>query len=112
MPRRLRETVIEISLAPAADVRDGSVENHLLPLVDVEALVHEVMNEPSRLRDAERIGPFDCAGQRISLPLGVLFDISQKADDIANRGKPQPRDARIDRRVNQLIQPAGTKSFF
>src|SRR5579872_2141882 len=76
-----------------------------LPLfVDVEAFVNQVMDETPRLRNAERIGPFDRPRQRIGLPLGIFFGVPQKADGIADGGKPQAGDARSRCRVDELIK--------
>ena len=77
--RRLPVALVEFAAARAGDVRDQAVEDLTARFVEVQAVVHELAQEPSALRAAVAIGEVEAAGGRV-VGRGV---VAQPGDAVA-----------------------------
>src|SRR5262249_29009593 len=105
---RLAELVVEEHSARARRVGERTVEDLARPLVLVEAEAHEIAQEAPALRAAEADHGTRRA-RRIGGALRVAFLVAQEGQEIAGGGEADAVDARIARRIVELVERPGRR---
>ena len=99
VPGRLPEAMVERAAPGAAHLIDDAVENDATLLVGVEALIQEMPEEASRLRDAPPDGETHPAERVFLLGGGVL----EEADEVARAREAAAHDARVLAAVDDVV---------
>ena len=106
----LREAIVGEHLLAGGDVRHQPVEHHAAGFVLVEAEIEEVVQEASALRDAERDGVVDAAGDRIGRAGCVGGFAPQERHDVARRGEAHAHHLGVFRGVDEFVDRAGVEA--
>ena len=107
----LGEAVVEAALAGAGDVDQRAVEHHAPGLVHVQGLPQHVLDHAARLGDAEDQRRFGVRRPGLGQGVGRTGRVGglepEERDGVADRGEPEPDDAWILRRVDDLVDQPG-----
>ena len=103
---RIGEAVVHPFPAGTRDMRHHPIEHPPPGRVRVVAAINEIPQAPARLRPAPAVCLFGPAQW-----IGGGLIVFQEADEIAHRDVAEAHHFRIFRGVDQLIDPAGLKSW-
>jgi len=105
------EALIKEPLSCSRDMDESSVENAAPVGVEVKSVVKKMVDEASRLRDAEDHGALECTEERIFGPVPCRLVETQERDRVAQSREPEPRHPRVARGVDEIVDPPGTKAL-
>ena len=102
----LREPIVDVAAAAAADPVQHAVDDAPAVFVFVEAVGLKVVDVSRRLRNGKAIGVLEAASKRIGIVEIVFRSVTQKRHEIARRGKSESCNEGIFCRVRELVDMA------
>ena len=103
----LREAVVDVAAAAAADPVQHAVDHTAAALVLVESIRLEIVDVAGRLRHGEAVGVLDAPGDRIDIARIVFGRVTKKRHEVTRRRQSDACDDRILCRVGELVNVAG-----
>src|SRR5262245_56899100 len=114
MSTRLCKTIIQNDPSAPSDMRRDAGEDAPPLQILIEATIDEFPQEATALRTPPTIRHVEAEiplFQGICRALGIGVGMQQEGDEIADAGEAQPQNQRILGSINELIDPARSKSL-
>ena len=108
---RQRESEVDRRLS-RGDSREHTVPHDAAREIFVEAEVYERLDEVPGLRVADRDHVLMIPATGFGRACAIRGGVAEERDDVARRGQADAKHERILRRVDQLVEPAGSKPPF